>query len=104
MNQGALYSFKNCDMKKLLSNVSTSAGMAWNNNGNMFFYTDCSEYRVERYCFNSDTCDLGVNTTHFLIIILTRISHIHEKILNKKIVKGYNRNVHFIFRKRLRLI
>lgn len=59
MNQGALYSFKNCEMKTLMSNISVSAGMAWNSNENVFFYTDCLEYRVERYCYDRKRCELG---------------------------------------------
>ncbi|XP_065210543.1 regucalcin-like [Planococcus citri] len=58
MNQGSLYSFKNCSSKKLLCDISISAGMAWDHNERTFFYTDSPEYRVERFCYNDETCEL----------------------------------------------
>lgn len=64
-NIGSLYSIGNDFMlKKQISPVSISNGLAWNPNNDIFYYIDSLSYQIVAYNYNSQT---GIICKKFII-------------------------------------
>lgn len=64
-NIGSLYSIGNdFTLKKQISPVSISNGLAWNPNNDIFYYIDSLSYQIVAYNYNSQT---GIICKKFII-------------------------------------
>lgn len=94
-NVGSLYSIGNdFKLKKQISPVSISNGLAWNPNNDIFYYIDSLSYQIMAYNYNSQT---GIICKKFIIyqynIFYVKFTFlILFFIANKKIVFDFLKN------------
>lgn len=70
-NVGSFYSIDNdLAMKKQVSSVTISNGLAWSRNNDILYYIDSTTYEIVAYDFNSKTGAISKIFTIYLILYI----------------------------------
>lgn len=73
-NRGSLYSLSSKSVKKHLSNIGISNGLAWNTKTNKMYYVDTLFPGLYQFDYDPATGNIGKYRLTLLLIIIYRMS------------------------------